>query len=154
MTVTLIDNGGNSSTLQFHMRDATYILAEASAPIVLAALAAVTNSVIAGWTLQQRYSEDSFAYPGAGIENEDKASITVQLAGAGNGKANLKVPAPVIGAFLDIVGPGANQIDVTDVAVLAYVGLFAAGGKCFISDGETVLNIVSGKRISAKSNNG
>jgi len=154
MSVSLIDNGGNRSTLQYHMRDATYVLASASAPIVIAELQAVTDSVIESWSLQERFGEDSFAYPASGVENENKASITVQLAGAGNGKANIKIPAPKPAIFMDVTGPGANQVDVTDTDVLDYVALFQAAGKCYISDGETALQIVSGKRISAKNNNG
>ena len=154
LTVTLADNGGNKITKKYQLRALNSIQANLDAPIVVGLLDAVTNSLITDWSLSHRFSEDTFVYPPAGIENEDKASVTVQLTGAGNGKANFKIPAPVIGIFQNAIGPGANIVDVTDVALQAYSATFSAAGECYISDGEDMLFMDSGKRVSAKNNNG
>jgi len=90
----------------------------------------------------------------AGVENEDKASLTVLLTTGGGKKANHKIPAPKITIFTDITGPGANIVDVNDPDLLTYMALFGVGGKAYISDGEVMNSLLSGKRISAKSNNG
>lgn len=154
LAVTLVDNGANVTTLQFALRDATAAGAETDALAVLAALAAITNSVISDRYLKNKFSENALAYPAAGVENEDKASITCLLAGAGNKKANLKVPAPVIGLFTAASGGGANVVDLSDADLVTYTDLFKSGAECYISDGEDLVSLVSGKRISAKSNYG
>lgn len=154
LAVTLLDNGGNVSTLQFALREPLEPGAAADAAAVVLALGALTNAVISDWYLKHKYSETVLVYPGEGVENENKASITVLLAGAGNKKANLKIPAPVIGLFSAASGGGANTVDMSDADLLTYLDLFKDGAECYISDGEDLVSGVSGKRISAKSNYG
>lgn len=154
LAITLVDNGANVSTLQFAMRSADATEAATDASVIVLALAAISGSVISDYYIKHKYSETVLVYPGAGVENEDKASITCLLAGAGNKKANLKVPAPVIGLFTAASGGGANVVDMSDVDLNTYLDLFKAGAECYISDGEDLVSGVSGKRISAKSNYG
>lgn len=154
LSVTLVDNGGNVSTLQYALRAVDFATATTDTATIIAALNSVTNSLISDYYIKNKFSEDAFAYPGAGVENEDKASITVLLSGAGNKKANLKIPAPVIGIFTAPAGGGANVVDLSDVALTAYTDMFKAAGQCTLSDGEDMTSTVSGKRISAKSNRG
>lgn len=154
LAVTLVDNGANVTTLQYALRPATAALAETDALAVIAALNAVTNSVISDRYLKNKWSENALTYPAAGVENENKASITVLLTGAGNKKANIKIPAPVIGIFTATEGGGANVVDLSDADLVTYTDLFKAAGECYISDGEDLSSLVSGKRISAKSNYG
>lgn len=154
LTVTLVDNGGNNSTLTYNLIAADHATALTATAAVIAALNAVTNSVISGYNIRTKYSESAFAYPAAGIENEDKASISVLLDGLGNKKANIKIPAPVIGIFTSASGWGANVVDISDADLLTYLGLFEDGGECTISDGEYMDVPLTGKRVSAKSNTG
>lgn len=154
LVVTLIDNGANVSTLTFIMRESLFATVQTDVATVLAALGAVTNSVISDYAVKEVFSENAFAYPAAGIENEDKASITVLLAGAGSKKANIKIPAPVIGLFTAPSGGGANVVDLSDADLITYTDIFRSGAECTISDGEDLSLLVSGKRISAKSNSG
>ena len=154
LRITLVDNGGNASTLSFDLRAVDHATAVTDTAAIIPIVAAATNSVISRYTISQKWEEDSFAYPVAGVENEDKASITVLLAGAGAKKANIKIPAPKIGMFVAATGPGANQVNVADPIVTNYVGMFLAAGQCYISDGETADSAISGKRVSAKNNRG
>jgi len=154
LKVSVVDNGGNISTLTYEMTAADHATALTDAVLITAALAAVTNSVIAAYAIRTLFIEDSFVYPAAGTENEDKASITVLLEGLGAKKANFKIPAPVIGIFQDIVGPGANVVDTKDTDLITYSNLFESGGEATISDGEVSDQMLNGKRISAKSNYG
>ncbi len=153
-SVTVVDNGANVTTLQYALRGATAVDALADANAVLAAFQAVTDAVVSDWYLKNKFSENALAYPAAGIENENKASITCLLTGAGNKKANLKIPAPVIGIFTAASGGGANVVDMSDADLVTYLDLFKSTGECYISDGEDLSAGVSGKRISAKSNYG
>ncbi len=152
--MTLVDNGANVTTLQFALRSADATAAATDSSAVVLALEAISDSVISDYYIKHKYSETVLAYPAAGVENENKASITVLLAGAGNKKANIKVPAPVIGVFTAASGGGANVVDMSDVDLNTYIDLFKAGAECYISDGEDLVSGVSGKRISAKSNYG
>jgi hypothetical protein len=154
LSVTLLDNGGNVTTLQYALRSADATAAATDSAAVIAALNAVTDSAISDYYIKNRWSEDTLAYPAAGVENENKASITCLLSGAGNKKANLKIPAPVIGLFTASSGGGANVVDMSDAALVTYTDLFRTGNECTISDGEDLSAAVSGKRISAKSNFG
>ncbi|MEE9580991.1 MAG: hypothetical protein V3V74_06735 [Nitrosomonadaceae bacterium] len=154
LAVTLVDNGAGSVTLQYKMRSADATEAATDAAAIIAALDAVTNAVIADYYIKHKYSESALTYPAAGIENKDKASITILLAGDGSKKANLKIPAPVIGLFTDTEGGGANVVDMSDAALVTYMDLFKSGQECYISDGEDLSKGVSGKRIGSKTNFG
>ncbi len=154
LSVTLVDNGANVTTLQFALRSADATTAATDSSAIVLALGDITDSVISDYYIKHKYSETVLVYPAAGVENENKASITVLLAGAGNKKANIKIPAPVIGVFTAASGGGANTVDMSDVDLVTYLDLFKAGAECYISDGEDLVSGVSGKRISAKSNYG
>ncbi len=154
LQVTLIDNGGNVTTKRYELRSADATAAAADSAAVLAALDAITDSVVSAYRYGEEFLESAFAYPAAGVENENKASITALLDTNGAKKANIKIPAPVIGIFQNPTGPGANIVDVLDAALVTYGDLFKTGNECYISDGEDLDSLVSGKRISAKSNNG
>lgn len=153
LTMTLADNGGNQTTKTYRLRAADEIAAQAAASSIRASLNALTNSVEVAYAVSDRWENDSIVYPAAGIENEDKLSMTALLSGA-NKKANLKVPAPVIGAFIDTTGPGANICNTVATVVTDYTDEFKLAGNAFISDGEDLEELLSGKRISAKSNKG
>ena len=154
LAATLVDNGANSSTLQYQLRSADATEAAADASAVISALNSITDAVISDYYIKHKYSENALVYPAAGVQNEDKASITVLLSGGGNKKGNLKIPAPVIGVFTAASGGGANVVDMSDVDLNIYLDLFKTASECYISDGEDLVSGVSGKRISAKSNFG
>ncbi|GAI34776.1 unnamed protein product, partial [marine sediment metagenome] len=119
-----------------------------------AAVDAITNSVIVGYRINDVFHEGTVVYPADGVENECKASITVLLDTGGGKKANLKVPAPVIGIFKDTTGFGADEVDITDADLVTYMDLFKSGQECYISDGEDLNKGMSGKRIHAHSLHG
>lgn len=154
LTASLADNGANITTKRFRLRSADIATAITDSAAIIAALDAVTNSVIVGYRISDVFYEGSVTYPAAGIENEDKASVSVLLTTGGGKKANLKIPAPVIGIFNATEGAGANVVDVSDAALNTYFDCFKSGGECFVSDGEDLDSLMSGKRISAKSLNG
>lgn len=154
LTCSLKDNGGNTTTKRYQLRSADAATAVTDAAAIIAALNAVTNSVMSAYRYGEEFLENAFAYPAQGVENEDKASITVLLTTSGAKKANLKIPAPVIGLFVAPTGPSANVIDIADADLVTYSELFETGAEAYISDGEDLDSIISGKRISAKSNRG
>lgn len=152
-TISLADNGGQVSVLQYQMQESSFALALSDIALIATALAALTNSKVSAYSCAERYVEDNLILPADGVQNEGKASLTVSLTG-GIKKANLKIPAPVIDMFAGTEGGAANQVNTTYVPLLTYVNYFAPAAKAYISDGETVNSLLSGKRIHAKSNLG
>jgi hypothetical protein len=151
--VTLVDNGGQQSTLQYQLREAAYLNVPADMLAIANALAAISNSEVAAYGLSERWEEDTLILPGEVAQNENKASLTVSLVGS-NKKANIKIPAPVIGMFAGTEGGAANQVNTLYAPLLTYVNYFGTGGKAYISDGEDMDVLLSGKRVHAKSNLG
>lgn len=153
LTMGMVDCGGNQITKTWELRGATAVDAAADAATIRAAFNAITDSVEVAYSIGERFEENSISYPAAGVENENKASLTLLLT-TGNKKANIKVPAPVIGIFMNATGPGANVVDILDVDLNTYTDVFKVGGEAFVSDGEDLDFLLSGKRIHAKSAKG
>lgn len=156
MTVTFVDNGGNVAVREYYMKDqvATYTDAAAAAAAMIPLLDAFSSATIAQYRVFQVFEESAFNLPASGVQVEDNASLTMQLAGLGNKKANVNVPAPVPGVFLGTSGPTANVIDINDSIVTDFVDVFKSTGDFRISDGEVVSRILSGKRIHKRSSRG
>lgn len=154
LTVTVIDNGRNRSTLRYQLRSADFATAVTDSATILAALQDVTQAEITGYQISELFREDAVILPGYGIHVEDKASVTCQLTTGGGKKANFKIPAPVSGIFQATQDQGANIVDVTDSLLVAYGNIFKSTGQAYISDGEDLDLLISGKRIHAKSNFG
>lgn len=154
-TITLYDKGSNPTTLKYELQAIDYTTAIASALAVVTALLAITNAVAGGYRVSEVFGNDAFLLPVTG-EIENKASITAQLAGAGEGKANVKVPAPIDGIFVGAPGSGANYnvVDVDDVTLIAYETVFKSGESAYLSDGQVITSFVNGKRVHAKSTRG
>ncbi len=153
LTVGIADAGAQVSTLEFQMTAPDAATAATDAATILAATNAVTDGVVVGYSIQERFEEDALVYPSGGEEIQNKASLTILLSG-GSKRANRKIPAPTIGIFTDISGPGRNVVDVSDAAILAWVALFETGNEALLSDGEVADRLLAGKRVHAKSNFG
>ncbi len=153
LTMTMADNNGDSVVKTWHLRGATAVDAAADAVAIRAAFNAVTDSVEVAYSLGERFENDSITYPDAGVENENKASLTFLLT-TGNKKANIKIPAPVIGLFKNLTGPGAKEIDILDVDLNTYCDVFKTAGEAYVSDGEDLDFLLKGKRVHSKSQSG
>lgn len=162
VTITAIDNGGNTVTKRYECDPATvpdFATAQTARTSIVTAFKGVSDLVVVSTLLEEKQYEDAIVYPTSLIEAENKASITLQLLGS-NKKANHKIPAPKPTLFIGASGESANQIDVTDALLTTYFGNFLTAGYFTISDGEKVAadpngnGIIVGKRISAKNNNG
>lgn len=148
-TMTMADNGGNQITKTWTMTAADAATAATDWAIIKAAFNAITDAVEVASSLGERFENDSITYPAAGVNNQDKASITVRLT-TGNKKANLKIPAPVIGIFSADTGPAADKVDILDADLNTYLDIFETGNEATLSDGEILDDPLYGRRISAK----
>lgn len=156
LTVSLADTSGSISTLTYDLTSADFLTATTDAATVLAALNNVTDSVVSSYSIAEVFEESALTLP-AGAENAIKASLSLYLDGAGQKRANVKIPAPVDGIFTTATGPGYNIVDGADALVTAYIDLYqVTGGVATISDGEQVRDtdpFAGGKRISRASQN-
>ncbi len=149
LTVSLTDNGGDISTLSYELQSADMATAITDTSAILAAIALNSDSVVSGYNLGIRYTEDAFVYPVSGVENQNKARIVVQLT-TGTEKARIDIPAPKPSIFNATSGKEANVVDIGGAAVTAYIALFEAGAEAFISDGEIADFPVEGRRVSSR----
>ena len=152
LSITLIDGDAGVCTKRYMMRSADATEAAVDAAAIVAALDAITDAVISKYRYGEEFHENAFAYPAVTVKVEEKASITCLLTSGGAKKANLKVPAPVIGIFMGATGPKAGEVDVEDTDLVTYGDLFKTASEAYISDGEDLDEMLSGVRIHAKSN--
>lgn len=156
LSITVTDNGANTSTLSWEANTAVvtdFATAQAQRDALLADLVAITDSVVTGTRLSEVQYEDSIAFPPAGVENENKASISYLIQDT-NETGNLKIPAPIIGIFVNPTGPSANIVNVGATELVNYTDNFRVTGGWYVSDGQHLQTVKAGKRISAKSNLG
>src|SRR3972149_7201728 len=149
LIVTIIDSGCNPATLRYDLVAATQAAAAAATATILTALAAVTESVVSGYALAERFTEDAFVFPTT-AQNENRAVVSCLLDGFATKKVTIVIPAPAQGLFVTPTGPGSNIVDITDSALITYVDIWRlTGALASISDGEFIGDsgsIIRGKR--------
>lgn len=157
MVVSFVDNGGNQVTREYMMKPevATFDDAAAAAAAMTPIVDALTGATIPKYRVFQEFEETAFVLPGdAGVQVENQASLTFLLDNVGSKKANLNIPAPVIGIFSASSGPNANVVDIADAAVVAFADQFLAAADFRLSDGEASSRILTGHRVHKRSSRG
>lgn len=151
LNVNLVDSGGNQTTRTYNLDSADAAEAATDAAAVMAALEAVTDAVIAGYGIVERYVESALVYP-TDAEIENNARITAKIVGRPNRSATIDIPAPNIGIFTGTSGPSRNVVDLADTALQTFLGLFDGSGPVTVSDGESIIvTSAVGKRVHKKS---
>jgi len=155
-TVKLVDNGSNTAQRVYDLVAASAAAAATAATAIMAALNAVTDAVITGYTLGEVFQDDADpTLPASGVQVEDQALLILGLTGYTTKTATISIPAPNPGIFVATSGPQANVVDPADAAVLTYVGLFApTTGVATVSDGEEADGMRAGHRRHIASNSG
>lgn len=159
LEVGLADNSGDISTRTYEMPTAAaadFAALTTAANALLAALANMTDSVVANYRLGAVFVEGALALPASGVENENQAFFSGKINGDPTDSATQSIPGAKPGIFVNTVGPGANVVDMNDGAVLTWVGFFDQNSPTWtISDGENwVAATVAGKRRHVKRSGG
>lgn len=159
MTLTVADNGNNRGSYDFQMDPATVtdsITALAAAAALITDIDAISNGVIAAYSVAERYREDSLVLPPSGVELNTKASLSLAKVSDGlTGNFKLSMPSPAVGVvFVNDSGGGANTVQTNSVLLNAFLDNFRVGGDFLWNDGDKMGLLLKGKRIGAKSNNG
>ena len=151
LVVQLVDTGGNSTTRTYNLNSADAAAAATDSAAVMAALNAVTDATISGYSINTRFVENALAYP-ADAEIENNARITAKIVGRPNRSATIEIPAPNVGIFTGTEGPSFNVVDIADAALQTFLQLFDGAGEVSVSDGEQIIvSSAVGKRIHKKS---
>ena len=159
LEVGLADNSGDISPRFYEMPTAAAADFDAlitAKNALLAALANMTDAVVANYRLGAIFVEDALALPASGVENENQAFFSGKIDGDPTDSATQSIPAAKPAIFVSTVGPGANVVDMNDGAVLTWVGFFDQTSTTWtISDGEAWVGAtVKGKRRHVKRSGG
>lgn len=156
-TYSFVDNGGNQVTREYQMKPEVAVFADAvtAAQGMQPLLDALTGATMPKFRVYQEFVNNTFVLPAdAGVQVENQASLTFLLQALGSKKANLNIPAPVIGIFTASSGPNANIIDIDNAAIQAFADQFLAAADFRLSDGEWIQRILNGRRVHKRSNKG
>lgn len=153
-TMTIVDNGRNSTTKTYSLTAATVAEALTDMAAAVAAFAAVSDAAIVGYTVQAVFEEGALSLPASGVQLEDLALITTSIVGQPLKTASFTIPAPKVTIFLGTSEEAADIVDVNDAALDTYFSLFQTNGVATISDGEAAQTIRSGRRIHRGSRKG
>ncbi len=155
-TVSFIDSGSNVVVRDYTMDESitTFDDAAVAALAIIADIVPITDAALPQYRVFQVFNEGTLVLP-TNVQVENCASLTAQLAAAGNKKGNINVPAPKNAIFVSATtGPQNNIVNMGAAIVLAFTDNFLAAGKFTISDGEKITRGLSGKRVHKRSNKG
>lgn len=157
VTFNFVDSGENSTSRTIELNAATAVEAATEANALAIDLDAISDAVIASYTIGDVFEEDAFTLPVGSVNVEEAAEITMFLEGFATKKAVFSVPSPVIDIFVGTSGKNRNIVDGLDTLVVNLLENFKPGFTAFISDGENAkatLPFVSGKRVHYRSRKG
>lgn len=149
LTITVQDRNMDYVTLTFELRATNAVEAEAERTAIFTAFDDVSQAVIVGYGLNQRFVNDSIGVPAAG-EVEVKARVSYQLKDTFK-KGTFDIPAPKETIFLALTGKQNKVLDVADAAVMAYADLFRAAGSAYIGNGGSLEYLLEGRKVTSRS---
>jgi hypothetical protein len=136
LVITLVDNGGNETSKSYELQSADAAAAATDSAAIIAALNAVTEAVIKRYSINHVFVENALVLPASGVENQNQAILTVQLASDPTKTGTLVIPAADPDIFAAASGENANIVDTGDADVNTYVELFTSTNEAYMSDGE------------------
>lgn len=154
LTIVLMDNGGNTTRVQYEMARSTYADVLADAVTIRTALLDVTDGVITDYYLTEKFVNDSVTYPASGVQAEVSASLTTLIKDAGGKKANIRIPMPKPSIFISTSGDGANNVNLSATPVVNYHNIFTDNQQAKLSDGEIADELLSGVRVTRAARRG
>jgi len=134
-TITLQDSFDRRSTKRFEGAFADFAACQTALVLLVADLDALSTAQVIGYSAGQKDSYSGSLVAGANLD----AGITLSVLKDDNEKAVLKVPSPL----LTVVNPD-GTVDTTNALVTDYVDNWITG-TWYVSDGETVDSLLSGK---------
>jgi len=150
VSMTLKDGGQKTSVVTLETSAVTAADAATASAATVAAYQALTNSIVMGFHVLQKYSVDGADATAATGGKEIQAIITASVEGNPLKNVSLGVSNPIDDIFLGIPGTdGYDIIDINNGLLDTYLELFktAAGTTGLkVSDGERIQNATRGRR--------
>ncbi len=167
-SIKLVDAGGNVSIIRPDVEGATAAAALTNTQALVAAIDALTDALVAGYSVGEVFAEDTLQYGSGEVENVAEVVCPLETAGKYH---TFKIPAPVAAMFVGASGPDYNKVNTAYAPLLTYIGLHTdktgygtpgADAIALVSDGEKVKPdntndrpfIEAGKRIHRASRKG
>ena len=148
LTVTLAGNG-NKTVRKYALNVEDFTGAMSAKDEIVSALQNVTSAVVQKATIT--YTENmSNTFAAAGVQVENIASISART--LNDNPVVISIPAPRDELFIGAFGDAANVVDVTSPELTQYRDALA--NFAYVSDGEQISQLISGKRIHRKSRKG
>lgn len=137
ITVTLVDRGGDTSTLRFKTgaNVATFADLLTAKTNLVAALADVTSAKIATVNCSELFEDSAIDIGDAGDVSE-LAIVSARLDTTPIKFSTIKIPAPASALFVEQSGPLFNQVDPASEDLVTYLSLYESTGPLTTSDGE------------------
>lgn len=155
-SVTLIDNGGNTTTKTYELNSADAAEAATDGAAIITQLGLISDARPTSYHTYVLFADDALTLPAAGVQIENLAMLSFTVDGNPTKHPTHTVPAPKIGIFNAATGPGANIVNVANAQILDYAKNFITGVDqiAYLSDGETMVTFDSGRRIHRASRRG
>lgn len=159
-TVSLVDAGGNKADMKYTMTSATMADALSDAANIVAALDALTDAVVTGYSVSDVWEDSAANFASAGVQVENVALISARIDSSQEKYTTLRIPAPVAGLFQATTGKKSNVVLTTYAALITYLSLCSGATPVFtVSDGEKLADPTNqanleGKRIHRGSRKG
>lgn len=153
LEVEFEDNGANITRRTYDLVAEDETEASAAVVTVLAAVAGVSDALVKGYRVGEKFGQDSGSFPASGVQIENLALLVTQLE-TFDKSATYSIPAPKAAIFTASSGAAANIVNIGNAAVIAYHALFGSGGVATLSDGEEAGALQKGRRVHRKSDRG
>lgn len=130
LAMTARDKIGNETDKEYSLTSANHAAALTDATAIVTAFEGLSKAAVLKYEIKTKFIQDTVVIPTSDMPISVGISVTTALTTAGK-KANWNVPMPEDAAL------AGNDVIISNALVVAYQALFLAGGKAYISDGET-----------------
>lgn len=153
LVIAFKDTGNDTVTRTYRLNEPAYADAATDAAALLAATAALSDCVVSGYSLNQKFIENALTLPAA-AQNENQAIFSGLIDGDPTDSATASIPGIKNSLMAAATGKANNIVNMAG-AVNTWRDMFTAAGVATLSDGEAwEAASVSGKRRHVKNNNG
>lgn len=148
LSVTLGATNDKKVTKRFTLQSADAATAATDAADILAQIALVSAGKVVGYSINHDFIEDNYTRPSSqDAEYGEEAIVTGKILDEPFKTFTLRIPYPLASIFVATAGRNRDIIDIANVGLLGYVGLFNTGAAAYVSDGEFTETLEAGRRV-------
>lgn len=148
LSICVVDTQLQDYRMNFKLRATDYATAVTQTATILAALGTVSGTVVKSYKIGATAVEDALVAP-TGVDAQVVAEVSYAIVGKVRG-GTFSIPGPLEAVFVGPSGAPNAQVDLTNTDVIAYAQLFQDTGVAYISDGDDLAFMKSGRRTVGK----